>query len=259
MISSRLILRSVSWFLVIVFFPTFAFATDTYSITDGGGSGNTLIANGTNVIGPGATTGTLEVTHASALHYHGVLNGVADPNPDGGADQSGWGHASLVLPPNANPLLPTNSTDTVYLTTSENPGGENSSAGGSGGTYVPVDFQVTLWLAQLLVSITIPGLITAPIKANEGSAAGTLRTLATPLDAGNVGIVPNLSQNDLQEAAKSLEKTLSDMDAADAHIRDADLSKETSELVKGKEAEDAGKAALAEANSAPQNVMALLR
>ena len=264
--SNRVIFRGVAWFLAVIFFPACVFASDTYNITDGSGSGNSLIANGTNVIGPGATTGTLETTHGDTSHYHGVLNGNADPNPDGGADQSGWGHVSLVLPATAsNPALPTNNTDTIYLTTGENPGGDNgpsSSGRNSGATYVPIDFQVMLWLAELLAAITVPGLLTAPIKAKEGSAAATLRTTATSqaqIEVDNSGTAPNISQNDLQEAAKALEKSLSAMDAADSHIRDADLAKETSEIVKGKEAEDAGKAALAQANSAPQNVLALLR
>ena len=264
MISNRLVLRSVSWFLVIVFFPTAAFATDTYLISDGSGNGSTLTANGTNVIGPGATTGNIVTAHGDTAHYHGVLNGVADPNPDGGADQSGWGHVSLVVPAtSANPAaIPTNSTDTVYLTTGENPGGDKGSSGGGQGSYALIDLQMALWLAQLMAAMALPGLNGGPVKGNQGSANGSMRTTTTAqaqLDTSNGETAPNLSENELQEAAKTLGKALNDMDSADAHMRDSDLAKEAAELVKQKEAEEAGKAALAQANSAPQQVLSLLR
>ncbi len=116
--------------------------TTTYVIADGPGNGNMIIVSGTSVIGgPGATSGSIQ-SHGGACptaaimyngnivntdsHFHGTLNGVADPFPMA----CGWGRAapvSLFMSSGgggATPTFngPTNSNELVDLTQGSTPG-----------------------------------------------------------------------------------------------------------------------------------------
>ena len=66
-------------------------------------------------------------------------------------------------------------------------------------------------------------------------------------------------QNQLSYAMNLAQSQLSNLAAAESRIRDADLAAEAANLTKSQILLQAGIAALAQANSAPQQVLALLR
>jgi flagellin len=66
-------------------------------------------------------------------------------------------------------------------------------------------------------------------------------------------------QNQLQFAIGLATTQITNLSAAESRIRDADLAVEAANLTRASIAQQAGVAALAQANSAPQAVLALLR
>lgn len=83
--------------------------TGTFPIIDGAGVGGTVVVIGGVVVGPGATNGNLAAAHPPTCigpeyHFHGVLNGVIDPDPLG----CGWGHVNYTaLVPSSPVTAPT--------------------------------------------------------------------------------------------------------------------------------------------------------
>ena len=78
--------------------------TGTFPITDGAGAGNNVMSVGGVVVGPGLTNANLAGPHPPAcvgpqFHFHGQLNGIADPDPLG----CGWGHVNFtaLVPPSS--------------------------------------------------------------------------------------------------------------------------------------------------------------
>jgi flagellin len=66
-------------------------------------------------------------------------------------------------------------------------------------------------------------------------------------------------QNNFNYAVNLAQGQLSNLAAAESRIRDADLAAEAANLTKAQTAIQAGVAALAQANSAPQAILTLLR
>ena len=113
--------------------------------------------------------------------------------------------------------------------------------------------------ALLLASSQLAGGAIADIssKENAESAVTLLATAVTKLAAVQANI--GKGQNQLQFAIGLASTQLTNLSAAESRIRDADLAEEAANLTRSSIAQQVGVAALAQANAAPQAVLALLR
>ena len=94
-------------------------------------------------------------------------------------------------------------------------------------------------------------------KENAETAVTLLATAVSKLSVvqANVG----KGQNSLQFAIGLASTQITNLSAAESRIRDADLAAEAANLTRASIAQQTGVAALAQANTAPQAVLALLR
>ena len=67
------------------------------------------------------------------------------------------------------------------------------------------------------------------------------------------------TQNRFQSVVSSLQTTAENLTASRSRIQDADFASETAAMTKAQILQQAGTAMVAQANSAPQNVLSLLR
>jgi len=96
--------------------------------------------------------------------------------------------------------------------------------------------------------------------SNTGSAISALTALQTAVS--NLGLVQGkvgAGENRLQYAVSLAQSQITNYSAAQAGIRDADVASEAANLTKAQVLQQASIAALAQANSAPQAVLALLK
>jgi flagellin len=93
--------------------------------------------------------------------------------------------------------------------------------------------------------------------ASAEAAVTALGTAVTKL--GDAQAVVGRGENQFNYAINLAQSQLTNFAAAEAQIRDADLAKESANLTKSQILLQAGVAALAQANSAPQQVLALLQ
>jgi flagellin len=99
--------------------------------------------------------------------------------------------------------------------------------------------------------------------ANTTGTANAL-TAITALDAAvqNLGTVQGTvgaGENKLQYAINLANSQITNLSAADSRIRDADVAQEAANLTKAQVLQQASVAAMAQANSAPQAILALLK
>jgi flagellin len=91
-------------------------------------------------------------------------------------------------------------------------------------------------------------------------ATSAVSALASAVEAlGDAQAVVGRGQNQFNYAVNLAQSQLTNIAAAESRIRDADLAQEAANLSKAQIVLQAGIAALAQANSAPQQVLALLR
>ncbi len=129
----------------------------------------------------------------------------------------------------------------VSIGTTENGGGLN------GGT------------AQLLTSDELTGGVVAEIST-QANAEGAVTLLATAVTVlARIQADVGKGQNNLTFAIGLASTQITNLSAGESRIRDADLAAEAANLTRASIAQQAGVAALAQANSAPQAVLALLR
>ncbi len=96
--------------------------------------------------------------------------------------------------------------------------------------------------------------------ADQSSAQGAVSALATAVKAlGTSQAVVGRGQNQFNYAVNLAQSQLSNLAAAESRIRDADLASEAANMTKAQILLQAGVAALAQANSAPQQILSLLR
>jgi flagellin len=98
--------------------------------------------------------------------------------------------------------------------------------------------------------------------ASADTANGSAALLAIANAVSKLGQVQGqvgASQNTLQYAVSLAESQISGFSSAESRIRDADVASEAANLTKAQVLQQASMAAMAQANSAPQSVMALLR
>lgn len=92
------------------------------------------------------------------------------------------------------------------------------------------------------------------------NATSTITTIAAASQAlGNVQANVGKAQNQLTYAISLASTQLTNLAASESRIRDADLASEAANLAKAQILQQAGIAALAQANAAPQAILSLLR
>jgi flagellin len=94
----------------------------------------------------------------------------------------------------------------------------------------------------------------------QGTAESAVTSLANAVATlGNSQAVVGKGQNQFNYAINLASTQITNIAAAESRIRDADLASEAANLTRAQILQQAGVAALAQANSAPQAVLSLLR
>jgi flagellin len=113
--------------------------------------------------------------------------------------------------------------------------------------------------AAVLTSVSNGAGSTADIS-NIATAQNAVSSLATAIGTlGKAQAVVGRGENQINYAINLAQSQLTNLAAAESRIRDADLAAESANLTKSQILLQAGIAALAQANSAPQQVLTLLR
>jgi flagellin len=96
--------------------------------------------------------------------------------------------------------------------------------------------------------------------STEADAESAVSALANSVQLlGNAQAVVGRGENQFNYAINLAQSQLTNTTAAESSIRDADLATEAANLTKAQILLQAGVAALAQANSAPQNILSLLK
>lgn len=130
-------------------------------------------------------------------------------------------------------------------------------------------FQVSVGTTGSATGVGSQGAVASSTVSAGGSTAniGTQDAAQTAVDAlaaaisslGSAQAVVGKGQNQFNYAINLAQSQLSNLAASESRIRDADLAAEAANLTKAQITLQAGIAALAQANSAPQAVLSLLR
>jgi flagellin len=130
------------------------------------------------------------------------------------------------------------------------------SAAGTGGA---VGVGVAADQGKVISSTVTAGGSVADISS-QSAAQAAVTALATAVSTlGKAQAVVGRGQNQFGYAINLAQSQLTNLASAESRIRDADLASEAANLTKAQVLLQAGVAALAQANSAPQAVLALLR
>jgi flagellin len=108
-------------------------------------------------------------------------------------------------------------------------------------------------------SATLAGGSTAAIDTQAGASSAVTALSNAVAALGSAQAVVGKGENDFNYAINLAQSQLTNLAAAESRIRDADLAAEAANLTKAQILMQAGTAALAQANSAPQAVLALLK
>lgn len=100
---------------------------------------------------------------------------------------------------------------------------------------------------------------TADINTQDGAERAVNALAAAVNTLGNAQAVVGRGQNQFNFAVNLAQSQITNLAASESRIRDADLAEEAASLTKAQILLQAGISALAQANSAPQQVLALLR
>jgi flagellin len=112
----------------------------------------------------------------------------------------------------------------------------------------------------VLVSSTVNGSGATSDITNQSSAQAAVTTLANAVSVlGKAQAVVGKGENQFNYAINLAQSQLTNLASAESQIRDADLASQAANLTKAQILLQAGVAALAQANSAPQAVLALLK
>ena len=96
--------------------------------------------------------------------------------------------------------------------------------------------------------------------SDTGNAINALQLLTNAIN--NVGLTQGIvgaGENKLNYAVNLAQSQITNFSAAESGIRDADVAQEAANLTKAQVLQQASLAALAQANSAPQAILALLK
>jgi flagellin len=111
---------------------------------------------------------------------------------------------------------------------------------------------------------TSTGAVAVTAGSTSATATGNALAAVSAIDAaitalGRVQGKVGTAQNKLQYSIQLAQSQIASFSSAESRIRDADIALEASNLTKAQVVQQASLAALAQANSAPQAVLALLR
>jgi flagellin len=125
-------------------------------------------------------------------------------------------------------------------------------------------FSLTQDAASGEAIFTTTGDQTTTAPTTTGSATSAAESAITALTnalslLGSVQGIVGTAQNKLQYAVQLAQSQISNFSAAESRIRDADVAAEAANLTKAQVLQQASLAAMAQANSAPQAVLSLLR
>ena len=126
----------------------------------------------------------------------------------------------------------------------------NSDAGGTG---------ITAPSGNVASSATLGTGLTAAVDSQTNAQAAVTALSSAVSLLGKSQAVVGRGQNQFNYAVNLAQSQLTNLAAAESRIRDADLASEAANLTKSQILVQAGVAALAQANSAPQQVLSLLR
>lgn len=129
----------------------------------------------------------------------------------------------------------------------------------TGGGLEDASTGATVTQGAILSSATSSGAGLSDIS-NQTSASAAVTALASAVAAlGDAQAVVGKGQNNFNFAVNLAQSQVTNLAAAESRIRDADLAQEAANLSKAQILVQAGTAALAQANSAPQAILSLLR
>jgi flagellin len=109
------------------------------------------------------------------------------------------------------------------------------------------------------ISAVLEGGSTVEIGTQTTAEAAVIALAKSVVNIGQVQAVVGRGQNQFNFAISLAQTQISNLAASESRIRDADLAAEAANLTKAQILLQAGIAALAQANSAPQQVLSLLQ
>ncbi len=129
-------------------------------------------------------------------------------------------------------------------------------ASGKGSTAYDSDYVTT---SNINMSVSTLGISTSDLQTSRTTAQTALANVDTAISAvataiGSLGT----AQNRMEFATQNILSMIENISAADSVIRDADLAYEMVGFTKNQILQQAGTAMLAQANAAPQGILALL-
>jgi flagellin len=111
----------------------------------------------------------------------------------------------------------------------------------------------------VVASATTGAGATASIATQESAQSAVSALAEAVVSLGQAQAVVGRGQNQFNFAVNLASSQLTNLAAAESRIRDADLAEEAANLTKAQILLQAGVSALAQANSAPEQVLSLLR
>ena len=111
----------------------------------------------------------------------------------------------------------------------------------------------------MAASIAVGAGSTADISSQESAQAAVSALAKAVTSLGNAQAAVGKGQNQFSFAVNLASSQLTNLASAESRLRDADLAAEAATLSKAQILLQAGISALAQANSAPQQVLTLLR
>ncbi len=123
----------------------------------------------------------------------------------------------------------------------------------------PNDTGVTTSQGSVVSSALLSGGANIDISSQTNGALAVSALAASVAELGKVQATVGRGQNQFNFAVTLAQTQLNNLAASESRIRDADLAAEAANLTKAQILAQAGIAALAQANSAPQAILSLLR
>ena len=124
-------------------------------------------------------------------------------------------------------------------------------------------FKISLQSATTFSTNTLVNATSTAFVGASGAGNGALNAInaidAAVQNLGKVQGIVGTGENKLQYAINLANSQITNFSAAESRIRDADVAKEASNLTKAQVLQQASVAAMAQANSAPQAILALLK
>ena len=118
---------------------------------------------------------------------------------------------------------------------------------------------ITTAQGTVQTSAVLAGGSTVDIGTQTTAEAAVIALAKSVVNIGQVQAVVGRGQNQFNFAISLAQTQISNLAASESRIRDADLAAEAANLTKAQILLQAGIAALAQANSAPQQVLSLLQ